>query len=148
MGAFVLLYCLIVHGTIISGKRRWKYQEGFRFIVGLNQYLGCFIDRIDKRDLEIFIQDDQELTPAQCILTCQQLNHDYAAIQYGSECRCGGQYGRYGQTSDEECDYLCVTAEKCGGDKRNSVYRVGGSVDLSKTSRVLLLYLENVIDIL
>jgi hypothetical protein len=97
--------------------------------------LGCFIDQIDNRDLEIFINDYEQLTPEQCIFACQQLNYRYAAIQYGSECRCGEEYGKYGQVSDDECDYLCVTSEKCGGENRNSVYNFIESVDLSKTRR-------------
>ncbi len=107
------------------------------FVLGLKQYLGCFIDRIDKRDLQIFINDYDQLTPKQCIFACQQLNYQYAAVQHGNECRCGEQYGRYGQVSDDECDYLCITSEKCGGDTRNSVYSVINSVDLFKSGRFI-----------
>ena len=94
-----------------------------------NQYLGCFIDQIGNRDLNKFIGDYEQLTPQQCILACRAQNYRYAAIQYGDECRCGQEYGKYGQVSDDECDYLCSTAEKCGGDNRNSVYSVGNSKD-------------------
>jgi hypothetical protein len=100
------------------------------FISASNQYLGCFIDQIGDRDLSIFIGDYKQLTPKQCILICNEQNYLYAAIQYGNECRCGQQYGKYGRVSDDECDYLCLTVEKCGGDKRNSVYDVVNSLDV------------------
>ena len=90
--------------------------------------MGCFIDQIGNRDLNTFISDYEQLTPEQCILACGKENFLYAAIQYGNECRCGQQYGKYGQVADDECDYLCSTSEKCGGDYRNSVYKVVYSI--------------------
>lgn len=100
--------------------------------VALNQYLGCFVDQIGSRDLNIFIGDYEQLTPEECIRACQQENYLYAGIQYGNECRCGQQFGKYGQVSDDECHYMCLTTEKCGGDYRNSVYKVVQSnIDLS-----------------
>ena len=110
------------------------------FILGLNQYLGCFIDQLDNRDLQIFIGDYKQLTPTQCIVACREENYLYAAIQYGNECRCGQEYGKYGQVSDDECSYSCITSEKCGGDNRNSIYSVINSVDLSKTGIFLTKY--------
>ncbi len=103
--------------------------------------MGCFIDQIDNRDLDIFINENEQLTPIQCISTCQQLNYPYAGIQYGSECRCGRQYGKYGQVSDDECNYSCETSEKCGGNNRNSVYDVVKSIDLSHTGKYCFLFL-------
>jgi hypothetical protein len=107
------------------------------FISAANQYLGCFIDQIGNRDLSIFIDDYEQLTPKQCILACQAQNYLYAAIQYGNECRCGQQYGKYGQVSDEQCDYLCSTAEKCGGDNRNSVYNVVSTIEQLSTGYLI-----------
>ena len=95
--------------------------------------MGCFIDQIGNRDLNIFISDHEQLTPTQCILACREQNFPYAGIQYGSECRCGKQYGKYGQVSDSECTYLCPTSEKCGGDNRNSVYNAFNSTNTYKT---------------
>jgi hypothetical protein len=102
--------------------------------IGVSQYLGCFVDQIDKHDQEMFIIDDELLTPEQCIFACRQQNYKYVAIKYGSECRCVEQYGKYEQVSDDECNYLCITLEKCGGKNRNSIYSVINSADLSKTS--------------
>ena len=86
--------------------------------------MGCFIDQIGDRDLNTFIGEYEQLTPKQCILACQEQNFHYAAIQYGDECRCGHQYGKYGQVSEQECGYYCPSMEKCGGDLRSSVYSV------------------------
>ena len=91
---------------------------------GANEYVGCFIDRIGERDLGVFIGDYEHLTVERCSLACAAQNLLYAAIQYGTECRCGQHYGGYGQVSDEECTYLCSSTDRCGGDRRNSVYRV------------------------
>ncbi|CAF0808010.1 unnamed protein product [Adineta ricciae] len=114
----VIFFCLIVSITITNAT---------------NQYLGCFIDQIGERDLTIFIDDYEQLTPRECIIRCQKRNYPYAAIQYGSECRCGQHYGSYGQASEDECDHLCSTSEKCGGYRRNSVYRVDNSLNEYKT---------------
>ncbi|CAF0949111.1 unnamed protein product [Didymodactylos carnosus] len=95
---------------------------------GVNQYLGCFIDQTDDRDLTTFVDRLDELTSEKCILACQKQNFPYAAVQYGNECRCGAKYGKYGQVSDTECSYLCLSRQsddKCGGDNRNSVYSTG-----------------------
>lgn len=100
-------------------------------MLGFNQYLGCFIDQDISRDLNVFIGDIEQLTPVKCIFACQKQNYPYAAIQNGKECRCGHQYGKYGQTSDDECKYSCTTAEKCGGDYRNSVYDASKAIDSS-----------------
>ncbi|CAF1135988.1 unnamed protein product [Rotaria sordida] len=94
-----------------------------------NHYLGCFIDQIGNRDLNIFISDYELLTPQQCILACQEQNFPYAGIQHGNECRCGRQYGKYGRVSNDECIYNCLTSEKCGGHNRNSIYSVFNSID-------------------
>ncbi|CAF3281124.1 unnamed protein product [Rotaria sp. Silwood2] len=118
MKIIFLLYYSIVCITIIYAS---------------NSYLGCFVDRIGKRDLSTFISDYEQLTPKQCILACQEQNFPYAGIQYGNECRCGRQYGKYGQVSDDECTYNCSTSEKCGGHNRNSIYSVFNSIDTFTT---------------
>ncbi|CAF4968486.1 unnamed protein product, partial [Rotaria sp. Silwood1] len=118
MKLIFLLYYLIVHITIIYAS---------------NQYLGCFIDQIGNRDLNLFIGDYERLTPKQCILICQERNFPYAGIQHGNECRCGRQYGKHGQVSDDECIYNCSTLEKCGGHYRNSIYNTFNSIDSIST---------------
>ncbi|CAF0976146.1 unnamed protein product [Rotaria magnacalcarata] len=117
MKIIFLLYYSIVQTAITYGK---------------NPYLGCFIDQIGDRDLNIFISDYEQLTPQQCIAACREQNILYAGIQFGNECRCGQHYGKYGQVSDDECTYNCSTSEKCGGDNRNSIYNVFKSIDTTK----------------
>ena len=97
--------------------------------------MGCFIDRIEDRDLERFISEDEQITPGKCISGCRKWGYRYAAIQYGSECRCGDRYGKHGPASGDECGYACATSEKCGGDKRNSVYDVTKSREELKAGR-------------
>ena len=140
MHATVIFSCLIVLITIANGKKHEKdvFDVVSPLLLATNQYLGCFIDQIGERDLTIFIDDYEQLTPRECIIRCQKRNYPYAAIQYGSECRCGQHYGSYGQASEDECDHLCSTSEKCGGFKRNSVYRVDNSLNEYKTSRIYL----------
>lgn len=88
-------------------------------------YLGCYIDRIGDRDLPVFIGDDLPLTMQQCLEACQMNDFLYAAIQYGNECRCGNQYGKYGRVSDEQCSYRCENDwYRCGGNYRNSIYQI------------------------
>lgn len=100
---------------------------------GLNQYLGCFTDQLDQRDLPVFIGSLQRLTPQRCISACEEQNYAFAGIQYGSECRCGHQYGKYGKASESECLYKCSTEEKCGGDNRNSIYSALNSIGQPRT---------------
>ena len=123
MKIIFLLYYLIVQTTVISAS---------------NQYLGCFIDQVGDRDLSLFVGDYERLTPSQCIRTCREQNFPYAAIQYRTECRCDRKYGKYGQVSDDQCNYFCPTSEKCGGDYRNSVYNVLNSIDTDKTGFILI----------
>lgn len=92
------------------------------FLKGLDQYLGCFVDHADNRDLDFFIGSFENLTPMNCIFACQQQKYEYAAVQNGKDCRCGQHYGKYAQVLDDECDVSCTTSEKCGGLNRNSVY--------------------------
>lgn len=99
-----------------------KVLVRYYFIAASIHYLGCFIDQIGDRDLNVFIGEDEQLTPQKCLLACQEQNFPYAGIQYGSECRCDRQYGKYHRVSDDECTYVCSTSEKCGGDNRNSIY--------------------------
>ena len=131
MRALVLLFCLSVRTTLVHGQssdERRAHLPLCRLQVSITTW-GCFIDQLTHRDLGLFIGEDQQLTPLQCILACHEQNYLFAAVQYGSECRCAHSYGKYGQVPDDECHYSCKTSEKCGGDYRNSVYSVIQSID-------------------
>lgn len=127
MQRLVFCFYFIVQCTSLYGVLQQSNSLLTRY-----EYLGCFIDQIGQRDLNLFIGDYPQLTVEQCIQACQAEHQLFAAIQYGTECRCGNRYGRYGQATDEQCFYRCSTEEKCGGDCRNSVYR---AVTLSDTGQ-------------
>ena len=111
--------------------------------LGLNQYLGCFVNPNVTHDSQIIIGQYEQLIPEQCIRACQKNNYNYATIQYGNECRCIQQYDKFGQVSDDECYYSCVTSEKCGGDQnRKSIYNVLTSVTSSRTGSLLCSHRE------
>ena len=100
--------------------------------------MGCFIDRIGDRDLNVFISDEMPFTVDQCLQACQIKGFLYAAIQYGNECRCGNQFGKYGQTSDDQCHYRCPKSlEMCGGNYRNSIYQTGSARLTGKCERIV-----------
>ncbi|CAM4745713.1 unnamed protein product [Rotaria magnacalcarata] len=123
MGALFLLYYLVVQIT---------------FIYGYNNYLGCFTNRIDNQDLKISIENDDQFTPVQCIFTCQQQNYNYAAIESGDQCRCEREFRKDDQVPDDECQYSCITSEKCGGNNRSSIYSIVNSVNLRETDSTCL----------
>jgi hypothetical protein len=102
-----------------------------------NQYMGCFIDRIGDRDLNIFMTEHVQLSVQQCIDACRIEHFLYAGIQYGSECRCDNQFGKYGQVSDTECYHRCSEKDKCGGIYRNSVYHVTNRSGICSNRSVL-----------
>jgi hypothetical protein len=139
MKVVILFGYFIVLVATIDGKKNervghWRNEYS---LLASSEYLGCFIDQIGDRDLATFIGEYEQLTVQQCLVRCREQNFPYAAIQYGNECRCGQQYGRHGQVVDSECDHLCMDSEKCGGDRRNSVYRVTYSFDEYQTGTFL-----------
>ena len=94
-----------------------------------NEYLGCFVDNADEPDLPFLLKDQQPETPKICIIACFERNFRFAAMQNENQCRCGNEFGKYGEVSDDQCNRPCSTNEKCGGRQRNSVYSVLDSID-------------------
>ena len=49
-------------------------------------------------------------------------------LSFSDECRCDNGFGRYGLTSESNCDELCDGDETqvCGGAWANSVYQIRG----------------------
>ena len=118
--------------TVSKGRSISSVSPSATALLGLYEYLGCFIDRQADRDLELLIGDYSDLTPDRCLLLCQQQRYPIAAIQSGNECYCGRTHGKHGQVPENECSYLCSSGEKCGGFLRNSIYRSIQSGDLSQ----------------
>ena len=134
----LFIFCLIyVQINFVKGKKKVATEyfseinvhSSLVFFFCLNSaldfsYVGCFVDRIGDRDFQLFIGDSKYLTVEQCLHACQTQKSLYAAIQFGNECRCGDTYGRHGSVSDDQCSYRCSEKDSCGGEYRNSVYRL------------------------
>jgi len=61
-----------------------------------------------------------------CGAKCAGLGYSYFAMQYGEQCFCGNNFGKYGEAN--ECNYACPGNEeeknKCGGIWANSLYQI------------------------
>ncbi|XP_035693304.1 uncharacterized protein LOC118427567 isoform X2 [Branchiostoma floridae] len=91
-------------------------------------YLGCYRDggSLDIRDLTGDVMKDEEnLTPTSCLGHCTAEGYRYAGLQYGKECFCGDSFGQFGAAPESECSTPCTgsSADTCGGNWRNSIYR-------------------------
>jgi hypothetical protein len=125
-----------------------------RVIVVSAEYLGCFQDKfgLSERDLPLalFLEDIMTYeiceeryamlsftsrshlsvsTHSLCPLhfRCAMGGHQYMGLQFGGECWCGNEsYGKYGKVADADCNSPCSGKRSvmCGGDLRNSVFRV------------------------
>jgi tetratricopeptide (TPR) repeat protein len=91
--------------------------------------MGCYIDVFSAADRDVasslFLDDG--MTPGVCEKLCGQHGYSVFGLQYSNECWCGETFGKYGKAEkDEECDMRCKgdTDIFCGGELRNSVYRV------------------------
>jgi Leucine-rich repeat (LRR) protein len=92
--------------------------------------VGCFKDQGEfwgtkGRDLDGLMWSDAQMTTEKCLQHCESRGYAYAGTQYGSECFCGNNYGKYGTASN--CNMPCKgnANQTCGGDWANSVYLAG-----------------------
>jgi len=85
------------------------------------RYLGCFKDT-RSRDLDL--ASTNAGTIESCVALCANKGLKYAGAQFGGQCFCGNQYGKYGQSN--ACDAKCSgnPNEICGGTYANSIYQV------------------------
>lgn len=64
-------------------------------------------------------------SPEICIRTCSQYNFKYAAVQFGKQCFCGDEHGKYGMVESSKCNMNCPNNNsKCGGKWANDVYQI------------------------
>ena len=51
----------------------------------------------------------------------------FFGVQYGKQCFCGTEYGRYGEAEEADCDMPCSgnQDQMCGGRWRASIYSTG-----------------------
>ena len=91
--------------------------------------LGCYQDVGNDRDMNYFgrmPQNTAEGSIQNCLNTCADAGHLYAAVQAGNECWCDDSYGSHSQKPDSECEaVLCqdTTGDYCGGYSRNKVMK-------------------------
>ena len=88
-------------------------------------YVGCYVDRKEKRDLNgLTFKESRRTSIANCATNCKGFN--YFGLQNGGECFCGDKYGQYGLS--DKCTEPCERKEDrdkqevCGGRFANSVY--------------------------
>ena len=93
-------------------------------------YVGCFADS-DVRDLPYSAYNNSYNTVQSCAADCVSRGYAYAGLQgtgpggaTGSQCYCGNSYGDQGQSFG--CTTSCTgnSAETCGGNYANSVWRM------------------------
>jgi hypothetical protein len=105
----------------LTGKRE-------RIVLDINyddQYVGCFADSMESRDLSIatggLTATDRKAALNQCAEQCT--GYQYMGLQWKGECYCGDVYGSHGP-ADGECPSNCGLpgGTECGN--RNAVYRV------------------------
>ena len=99
-------------------------------------YLGCYVDKTKKRDLEervdgTIVNDISAVSngPRWCAEVCHSLGFPYFGLQT-LICFCGSAYGSYGAAKDSACRHACpdLSGVMCGGHLLNSrSSRPGGS---------------------
>jgi len=94
----------------------------------LYQKLGCYKDDLSSHDLKRKVKL-QKVTQEHCAKSCalDDKGYSYFALQNGTSCYCGKNYGKYGKISEDECNIKCNgnDNENCGGEHANSVYFFG-----------------------
>jgi hypothetical protein len=90
------------------------------------EYVGCFADKTDDRDLP-FRKSRYELDD--CALACGGFN--YFGRQFNGECWCGNSFGKHGQAADEKC---ACDSDDIGLD-RSCIYRYGGGVQVTQEEK-------------
>ncbi|XP_074649121.1 uncharacterized protein LOC141904433 [Tubulanus polymorphus] len=98
----------------------------------LPDYLGCFIDDIDNRDLSVkYATTSKSMNLRKCLEFCQSSGYSYAGLQNNTkcqkvDCRCGNSYGKYGGITENNCDVPNAedNEEKYGRVGFSSIYKV------------------------
>eukprot|EP00047_Mylnosiga_fluctuans_P020933 m.98037 g.98037 ORF g.98037 m.98037 type:complete len:480 (+) comp8686_c0_seq2:22-1461(+) len=106
-------------------------------------FVGCYRDSRSSRDLPGLFDAGAAYSLTDCAALCS--NYFFFGMQYGYECYCGNDYGRYGKVSDSKCARPCMRECKlpnaCGGPSLNSIYWTGltlgpgGQIDKAATKQ-------------
>jgi len=101
----------------------------FEEVYGTN-YVGCFKDTGDRAMVfagEIGAEYEGDVF-AWCADECSWIGATHMGLQFGRQCFCGGDYAKYGELADEDCNSRCVTVNNrddyCGGSWKNSVFEI------------------------
>ncbi|XP_075439009.1 LOW QUALITY PROTEIN: kremen protein 2 [Ascaphus truei] len=89
-------------------------------------YIGCFLDFGVPPALSGISGTSSKLTVQTCISFCRKKGYQYAGVEAGYACFCGGplDVAALESVSAAQCDQVCFgnPRELCGGDGRVSVY--------------------------
>ncbi|KAI0127330.1 WSC domain-containing protein [Xylariales sp. AK1849] len=90
--------------------------------VNLFAYKGCHSEGSGVRALGDKLYTDDNMTPQKCATACA--GYDYAGIEYGDECWCGGEIAGGSYVSDADCSFLCPGDKRyfCGAGNRLTIY--------------------------
>ena len=111
-------------------SRSFEYNEENTTLDSLphdsTNYLGCFADSAalpEDRDLVGLFSYGKKASRQLCAEFCSE--YYFYGLQFGSECYCSNEFGRYGQVSESQCNMPCNrdSSHICGGTNVNSVYR-------------------------
>ncbi|XP_052266790.1 xylosyltransferase oxt-like isoform X2 [Dreissena polymorpha] len=92
------------------------------------QYLGCFRDNQQDRDLANHnTKFPKDNSPQICVEYCITGGYQYAGVQYKNECWCGNKFGKHGSLSETLCSSECPgnKTETCGGYNAQRVFATG-----------------------
>ncbi|KAG7274546.1 hypothetical protein CRUP_023923, partial [Coryphaenoides rupestris] len=107
-------------------SRALKGRSGKDTEDGRAQYVGCYIDDIQKRALRgVSFFDYKKMTVFRCQDNCAERGYLFAGLEFGAECYCGHKVQGV-NVSDGECNMECKgeRTNSCGAANRLSIYRL------------------------
>lgn len=93
----------------------------------LNQYLsvGCYSDSYEKRLLDGYSFEADDMTATKCAVNCFSKDYKYAGLELGKQCFCGNTVDDSQEVDGSKCDTPCAgdRAHSCGGGLRVDLYK-------------------------
>ncbi|XP_046336344.1 WSC domain-containing protein 2-like [Haliotis rufescens] len=126
--AVVCLIVSAVHVTAdLGGSSLLGYIKVYSPGTGFPKYMGCYLDD-SSRMIGAGWLEEEAMTHGMCFKLCSRGRHKYAGLQGYTHCLCGDSVNivRYPKKPESDCNQPCKgnTSEICGGDWRNSLYRL------------------------
>jgi len=92
---------------------------------GRGDYLGCYRDGANDRNLERKVNTNGYLTVNSCINRCRDQRYDFAGVaKSGGECWCGDRNNNRKANNSRDCERISDRGGYAGGDRVISVYRL------------------------